>query len=387
MNASRAIFEAEKRMVEWESMRAGREICRDEHGRYYRDQHGNPVYEKYEPEPEPSTSNGATDKDADPVVEYRLGVLRSKLLSVEGLAELPAPEPLIDKILMRNRLGVLWGKPGSGKSFVALDWGMSIGTGAWWMDHEVTKGPVLFVAAEGVGGLSQRVEAWSIERQVHQVDPGSFAILPMAPNLLDRQWAAAVVALATAESYALVIIDTLARVMVGGDENGARDMGVLIDVAGAIQAASSAAVLFVHHDTKEGSTMRGSSALIGAADTSIECKADGTAITLKCEKQKDSRAFEPIKLQRVEVASSCVIRSQSGVGPTGELTASEEALRKAAWDCCGTDGLSTSELMRTADMAHGSFYRALKSLLRGGELVNVGTEKRPRYRPPTPVGQ
>lgn len=312
----------------------------------------------------------------------KVETLRSKLLSVNDLAALPPPEPLIDGIIMRDRLAVLWGKPGSGKSFVALDWGLSIGVGAWWMGHGVSQGRVLLIAAEGVGGLHQRVEAWKIEHQIYDIPTNQFVILPVAPNLLESEWAAAVVELAKSEDYCLVIIDTLARVMVGGEENGTRDMGIVIEVGATIQRETGAAVLFVHHDTKEGSTMRGSSALIGAADTSIECKADGQAMVLKCEKQKDDRPFEPIRLWRESVASSCVIRSQTAVGAnSGELTASEATLRQTSWECCGTDGLPSSELLKVSGLAHGTFYRALKSLLNEGELVNVGSEKRPRYRP------
>lgn len=39
-----------------------------------------------------------------------------------GLDDLPAPEALIDGILYRDTLAWLHGKPGCGKSFIALDW-------------------------------------------------------------------------------------------------------------------------------------------------------------------------------------------------------------------------------------------------------------------------
>ena len=70
---------------------------------------------------------------------------------------------------------------------------------------------------------------------------------------------------------ALVVIDTLARALAGGNENAPEDMGALIGNAKRIQEATGAAVLFVHHsgkDTSRGS--RGHSSLKGAADLEIE---------------------------------------------------------------------------------------------------------------------
>lgn len=342
-----------------------------------------------EPDDGPGDEHGeeepADRDDGDPVVDLHLAKLRSRLLSVDDLAALPPPEPLIDDLLMRGGLGVLWGKPGSGKSFIALDWALSVGVGAWWLGREVSQGFVLYLAAEGAPGLNERVRAWQSEHTICKVRSDQFGLLPGTVNLFDQQWAEAAVRLAVELRPVLVVADTLARTMVGGDENTSRDMGVVVSVANRVQEVSGAAVLFVHHDTKEGSTMRGSSALFGAVDTSIECKADGQAVTLKCEKQKDARAFEPIRLWREEVGSSCVIRSQTAVRQPGDFTASQEKLRRVAWDSCGTDGLVPRDLMEVSGLAKATFYRSLKDLVGAGELVNVGTEKRPRFRPPAPV--
>lgn len=320
-----------------------------------------------------------------PEVALRLAQLRARLLSTPDLIDLPAPRFLIDGVLVQNTLAVLWGKPGANKSFVAVDWAMSLGSGSWWTGRAVSEGThrVLYLAGEGGAGLGRRADAWLEDRSIHTSPNVEW--LPGSVNLLDRGWAEAAVALAVEMEPVLVVVDTLARAMSGGDENSTRDMGVLIDVAGAIQQQTSSSVLLVHHDTKAGGTMRGSSALLGAVDTSIECRADGRAVTLRCEKQKDAEPFEPIRLWRHNVGESCVLHSHLGVGVTAELTAAQDHLRRVAWECCGSDGLSASRLREVADQASSTFYRALKVLVSTGELVNVGTEKQPRYRPPQGV--
>lgn len=322
---------------------------------------------------------GAT-ADADEGPSLQAAVLRSKLLTVEQVKAMPPPEPLIAGVLNRRKLAILWGKPGSGKSFVALDWGLSIATGAWWFGHEVTPGLVVYLAAEGADGLGVRIDAWQNDRRIHNIGADQFQLLPNAVNLLDRQWGDALVEVAGDLKPALVIADTLARSMPGGDENGSRDTGIVIDTANRVQQAAGATVLFVHHDTREGSNLRGHSSLDGAMDSSIEVKADGQNITIKSRKQKDMSDFDDLRMWRQPAGGSCVIWSRDRVGVTEVgVTDGERALLDVARECCGSDGLAPSKLQDVAEMPNSSFYRNLKNLLSKGALINVGTENRPRY--------
>jgi len=70
----------------------------------------------------------------------------------------------------------------------------------------------------------------------------------------------------------LIILDTLARMMVGGDENGHEDMGRFIHNVGMLRSYRGAHVAVVHHGTKNpnGRTPRGHGSLIGAADLVVE---------------------------------------------------------------------------------------------------------------------
>lgn len=317
--------------------------------------------------------------EAEEELSFQHLVLRSKLLTVAQLRQLPPPTFLIDEILVRNTLSVLWGKPGSGKSFVALDWALSVAVGMWWFRKRVEKGGVLYVAGEGVGGLNQRIDAWQIAHTIPDLGDHQLHIHSGAINMLDQQWSDALVALAVELQPALVVADTLARVMVGGDENAARDMGLAINAANKIQNATDAAVLFVHHDTKEGSTMRGSSALLGAVDTSIECKADGANMTLKCEKQKDARPFEEVRMYREEVGDSCALSAPNG---RGNNTENERTVMELMTEAAGPDGLTASQVVRLVAGAipERTLYRTLKSLAQDGVVECIGSESRPRYR-------
>ena len=70
--------------------------------------------------------------------------------------------------------------------------------------------------------------------------------------------------------YSFVILDTLARCMVGADENSAKDCGVVVDAMTRLLGRTPGGrgvILGVHHAGKDGKTLRGSSAFEGAADT------------------------------------------------------------------------------------------------------------------------
>ena len=175
----------------------------------------------------------------------------AKHLTVEQLLELPAPKPLIDGILYRDTMAVLFGLPGSAKSFLALDWSLRIAAGSAWLGgFEVHQGPVLYVAAEGRHGIGQRVRAWLEAREVKP--PATFRVYPDVVNLLIPSHVDTVCAWAADVRPVLVVLDTLARAMPGREENSARDMGMAVAAADRIRATASSTVLLVHHTGKDG---------------------------------------------------------------------------------------------------------------------------------------
>lgn len=325
-----------------------------------------------------SPAAGEVSREPDRV-DLLLEVMRSRLLTPSQLDQLPPPEPLIEGMLVLNTLAAPFGRPGAGKSLLAMDWGCCIATGTWWFGHKVTKGTVVYVMAEGSAGAGQRKRAWEQARNVIVTE--GIVWLPMAVNLLDADWSEAFVRLVAELKPVLVIIDTLARSMPGGDENAPRDMSRIVDNADRVRIASGACVLLVHHTPKEGDTLRGHSSLEGAVDTAIEVKADGTIVTLKCAKQKDLAKFEPIRLHLRPVLDSAALYSHSGVGVDDELAASESALYEAMMGACGSDGLPPTALLKISGQAESTFYRAKNGLVNRGLIVNVGTNKQPRFTP------
>jgi hypothetical protein len=232
---------------------------------------------------------------------------RFTLIGFEELLAQPDLAWLIDGLVPLDGMSVIFGAPGSFKSFVALDWALCVATGLPWFGRTVKPGWIVYVAAEGRGGLKQRVLAWW---EAHdRPDMSRARFLPEAVNLLDRsQIERAKRTLASLpERPRLLTVDTMARSMVGGDENAARDVGLFIAAVDGLRSADAAHV--VHHAGKDGKDERGSSALRGAADLMVKTRREGNSprLTLACDKAKDFEPWDDLTMQRELVGSSCVL--------------------------------------------------------------------------------
>jgi hypothetical protein len=189
----------------------------------------------------------------------------------------PEPEFLVHGLLTAGGLSAVWGEPGCGKSFLALDLALSVATGRRFLGRDVQAGGVVYVAAEGGRGFKKRVVAY---RQRHGIpDDASFALIPANVDLCTEHHETdalieeiqLLVELQLLEEIRLVVIDTLARAMSGGNENDSLDMGRLIKNADRIREATGANVMFVHHSGKDKDRKtRGHSSFYGALDTGIE---------------------------------------------------------------------------------------------------------------------
>jgi len=240
---------------------------------------------------------------------------QGRLLTMVELHALPPVAWLVKGWIPEGGLAVLFGKAGVGKSFLVLDLAFCVALGRAWFGQVCTKGGVLFVAGEGAGMLCQRTSAWC---QAHRLDAASvegfyFRLSPV--NLVEEGSVTDFLDSLAGVALRLIVFDTLARCMPGGDENSARDMGLVIRSLDRIVAVTGAAVLCVHHTGKKSSDERGSSALRGAADTmvSVARAANGGVITVRVDKLKDGAEPKPIRARLVTVGGSCVAKPAGAV--------------------------------------------------------------------------
>lgn len=244
----------------------------------------------------------------------RLRLPGPKTLPVETFAEmhhdLTIP-PLVEEFLDTETVNVLYGPSNSGKSFVALDLAFSIATGRPWANRRVLQGGVVYVAAEAPGSIRRRVMA------LRTVYPGidharvPLFMVPVPVDLVSSEdgitdLIATVQKIQADNPVRLVIVDTLACTMAGGDENSFETMGALAGRLGRLRFECKTAVLGVHHSGKDADRgARGHSSLRAAVDTELEIRIDDGVRSVSITKSRDGVlgtrvgfALEPVSIGR-----------------------------------------------------------------------------------------
>jgi len=305
--------------------------------------------------------------------------LLPKILNRTALNALPDPEPLIDGVLDRGTQALLYGKWGSGKSFIALDWAASVATGRNWQSRKTTQMRTLYVAAEGAFGLKGRVDSWETGWRTKILDD-QLDVLPRPVNLTHAVEFADMCALIEWNGYGFVIFDTLARCMVGADENSAKDCGLVVDNLTRLREHTPEArgvVLGAHHTGKDGKTFRGSSVFEAGADTVYSVNVDGAVIILDREKRKDGPQHDShdLIIDPIPGTESAVISVHRGVDKPERV----DRLLSTFVQHFESTGASKADLRAVADMPPATFHRAVSDLVKSGDLKNVGTDKRPFY--------
>ncbi len=236
---------------------------------------------------------------------------------------------------------------------------------------------MLYLAAEGATGMEHRLRAWEVGNQP-RLARGVVTFLPMAVQMFDRLDVSALRQVVADVNPVLVVIDTQARVTVGGEENSSKDMGRFVDAVDQLRLACRTTVLVVHHEGRTGENLRGSTAMEGAGDTVMRVKKDGPLVELSCPKQKEGPEFDPIYGTLIDAAKS-VYWSHSTVGLSLIDNETEAKVFATMWDLFGTTGASSTELLEATGLAKSSYQRGLSSLVRKGKLRNAGSKTRTRY--------
>lgn len=291
----------------------------------------------------------ADDQEAD--AEPSESSKSLKTLTMTQLMAMPQPKWLVKNLLARDSLALVYGQSSVGKTFAVIDIALAVarGTGEWF-GRKAKSGGVFYIAGEGARGLVNRMKAYC---QHHGVDPEEVqaSFYAGALNLLDEN--AAEIAKETVRQLkpSLVIIDTLATTMIGGDESSAKDMTSYLASAKMLRRASKACVLIVHHSGKDESRgARGSSSLRAAVDTEIAITQNGDVRIMRITKQRDGIAGVEVgyQLQAVDLGmdedlesiTSCVVTPADVPGQPAKPLG---AVQSQIMDAIGFDMTITKE--------------------------------------------
>lgn len=227
-----------------------------------------------------------------PILQGRAASLHAAIRSAHLIQPHIDSRYLVKGWLDRGSCSVVYGESNVGKTFFALDLALHIAVGEDWHGHRVSQAAVLYIAAEGGRGLSNRIEALRIDRD-DLLDRADLSILSTTIDMFGNGDGKALTDAADALPAVpgLVIIDTLSRVMGSGDENVAKDMGAVIRNIDFMRSRLGCHVMLIHHSGKDATKgARGSSSLRAAVDTEIELTRTEGVVVAETRKQRDMQS-------------------------------------------------------------------------------------------------
>ena len=238
------------------------------------------------------------------VPEY-FNTLRFRPYTLEELLNMPPKKWLVEHLFGAKDLGMLFGPPGCGKTFVIIDLIICMCSGIPWAGQFNIPIPltVWYCAGEGISGLQSRFAAAADNRGIETLKNLSF--FDAVPQFFDLKSGDGIDKFIQdfqtcqreggAPAPDVVIVDTLNCATVGADENSAKDMGIVLHQAKKMAESLGCAVLFIHHTTKDGSAERGSGSMRGAMGIMMGIKVGtdtGISAGLECSKLKDEEKWK-----------------------------------------------------------------------------------------------
>lgn len=234
------------------------------------------------------------------------------------------PRDFVEDTLIDASLAAIFGVSNSGKTFLALDLARAIAAGDKWLGLDCDQGLVGYVAGEGGGGMRKRIDAM----RRSGVDTNiPLEIMPLALDLRtldgDLKWLIERIRALEerhGQKMRVLFLDTLNRMLAGGDENSAHDMGIFRQSVDTIRERIGCAVVVLHHSGKdEDRGQRGHSSWLGAIDTEIRVKKTGDGLgVVSVTKARDLEMWgdRGFRLKRVDldidtrgkIVSSCVVQ-------------------------------------------------------------------------------
>ena len=237
-----------------------------------------------------------------------------ELYDVAQIKAWPPPKWMIDKLVIEQSLGFIFGPPGSLKTFIALDIALSLATGQgqWWGYKIDGAGAVLYISVEGNANLPFRIKAWEQHRKV-SADAAPFYLIKQSINFLKAEDVGTLLAtIEVAASRAkqpirAIFVDTVSRVLPGAKENLQEDMTVFVNACTAVRERFGSVVFGIHHANAQGG-IRGSTVIPAAGDFIIETRREPGAVTgsIYAKKVKDGddgweRFFEVKRLHMGDI--------------------------------------------------------------------------------------
>jgi len=264
--------------------------------------------------------------------------------TVSDLRTMPPTEYLIDGWIPERSVGLLYGRWGSGKTFIAFDWALHLAYGLpdWHgasLPAEACE--VLIIAREGHAGFVKRISGFMKHHGLTQdtkrlvfmrspisfLDDAGFEELKEAIKALKRR-------------FRFVLVDTVGRVLPGADMAKEQPITLFMERLQQLGELTGATALGVHHENKSGDA-NGSMYFQNNSDFMFQTSREGDGPLergkITCAKQKEgddlwSREVTFAKIELPDGKSSLVVddvAADNGRSKSPSATAATAKRRRA----------------------------------------------------------
>jgi hypothetical protein len=343
---------------------------------------------RYAQQPAASLSPEAMFKQVEEVIPApKQGIVAStrRLLHPSRLdfARIIDRDYIVKGLLSPNSKAEIFGKWGSGKTFLMLSLGAHVALGLPWFDHKVRQTGVLNLMYEGADGMSLRLMALAGKLPQLKEPTVPFECELMVRNLghQDGRSQAHAALHGFKNTYGaypgLVIVDPLRNAI--GNKEDPEHIAPYLEWCKQLLDEARICVLMAHHPGHgDGERGRGDSGLEGDMDTVL--KVDGDAQTVEVKKQRDGTkgkfgyALEVVTLGKDrdgDDVTTCVAVPRA-LDEAGELSETQQRLYDTAVSCVKDGGIiKRQEIFDAAGVAKNSFDGAWRSLVQKHLIFRV----------------
>lgn len=199
----------------------------------------------------------------------------------------------------------LYATAGTGKSFLCLDWLLSIATGQDnWFGHKVREGKVCYLFGEGQRGLSKRIVYWvqthgGSDALSRKLDANFLYNVTRMPKVDDKSDVELLEEQLEAEDFHpdIIALDTLQRAM-SGDENSTKDGSDFVKACDRLKEKYKCGILLIHHKGWNRDHSRGTTTIPASVDFDFEMESKGEGVLeLSQVKNKDNEIQPPVYMK------------------------------------------------------------------------------------------
>lgn len=217
--------------------------------------------------------------------------------------ERPQDRWLIESLWGREAVGVIGGSPKTMKSWLGLDFAVSVASGTPALDRFRVEAPgtaLIYLAEDGLPQVRARLEAICHHRGL-SLDHLDVAVITEPIVRLDsHRDQLRLRATVSNLRPRLLVLDPLVRLH-SGDENSSQDISRLLGYLRELERSFDLALIVVHHTSKKahaqpGQSLRGSSDLHAFGDSNAYLARKGEDVLLTLE-HRSARAPEPMALR------------------------------------------------------------------------------------------